>query len=128
MQSTVFHILESIPDAVVIVQKNGNIAYVNRQVENWFKYERKDLFGQPLEMLLPERFRSVHQDRRIQFAKAPIPRPMGTGLELYGRRKDGSEFPVDISIGPLEVGSETFMAGIIRDVTEQKKIETERNR
>jgi len=110
-------ILESVPDAMVIVGGAGTIEIVNTQTEALFGYRRGELIGQPVEVLLPDRFRHVHEDQRAKLASQPYTRPMDAGLRFLGRRKDGTEFPIDISLSPLttEDGDKTIAA--IRDIT-----------
>jgi PAS domain S-box-containing protein len=113
-------LLESAPDAMVIVNGNGLIEGVNRQVERLFAYKRDELLGYPVEMLLPPRFREAHLAHRQLYAAAPQPSPMGAGLELSGRRKDGSEFPVEITLSPLDTEEGQLVVSAIRDMTDRK--------
>lgn len=116
-------LLESAPDAMVIVDAQGMITLVNSQTERLFGYDRKELLGKPVEQLVPARFRERHQDHRGLFAKNPHVRPMGTGMELFAVRRDGSEFPVEISLSPIATGRESLMSAAIRDITERKQAE-----
>jgi PAS domain S-box-containing protein len=119
-------IVEAAPDALVVVSASGRITLLNAQTERLFGYPRAELLGQSIETLIPQRFRSGHAQLRTTYLHAPKTRPMGTGLTLYGRRKDGSEFPAEISLSPLQIGHGSLTIAIIRDVTERQRIEDER--
>ena len=117
--------LETAPDAMVIIDSEGLIAVVNHQAEIMFGYDRDEFLGKPIEILLPERLRIRHVQNRKNFSRLPSLRPMGTGLELLGRRRDGSEFPVEISLSPVSISAGEYVSSVIRDVTERKILEEE---
>ena len=111
------------PDAIVATDGNGRITRVNSAVEKVFGYARTELEGLPVETLMPERFRPAHPDHRARYTARPSVRPMGTGLELYGRRKDGDEFPVEIMLSPVGTADGPIFISVVRDVSEKKRAE-----
>ena len=120
--------LAAIPDAIVAVDKDGTIVQINPQTESLFRYTRKELLGQKIEVLVPERYRPDHHQYRDQFATEPKPRRMGAGLDLYGRRRDGVEFPVEISLSPVKTGNGIVVLSAIRDISDRKRIEEDLRR
>ena len=118
-------LLEVAPDPIVIVDMRGAIAIVNRQTELTFGYSRDELIGQPVEILVPNDLRGMHTLHRDQYTAEPRTRPMGIGLELFGRHKDGTLFPVEISLSPLHSENETLIVSIIRDITARKQAEAQ---
>jgi PAS domain S-box-containing protein len=116
-------VIEGTPNGMVMVNPEGKIILVNRQVEKTFGYSRDELLGQPIELLVPERFRARHPIHRACFTSNPAARPMGAGRDLYGLRKDGSQFPVEIGLNPLETEHGLMVLGTIVDITERKQSE-----
>lgn len=117
--------LQSAPDAIVSVDGQGKIMLVNSQTERMFGYAREELLGNSVELLLPDRYRTNHVVHRTEYTDHPTTRPMGIGLDLAGRRKDGTEFPVEISLSPVQPGDGTLVMSIIRDITERRRGEEE---
>ncbi|HWP44026.1 MAG TPA: PAS domain S-box protein, partial [Blastocatellia bacterium] len=115
--------VESAPNAMVMTDEEGRIVLVNSQVERVFGYTREELMGQPIEMLVPERFRRQHRDYRAEFANDPQTRPMAAGRDLFGLRKDGSEVPIEIGLNPIKVKGHTLTLSSIMDITERKRVE-----
>ncbi len=113
------------PDAIIVTTLHGRISAASPATERLFGYSQSELIGQPVEILIPERFRSRHPHRRDSYLAAPLVRPMGTGLELYGLRKDGTEFPVDIMLSPVDAGADHSVLTVVRDITERKQAEAD---
>ena len=118
------YLLDTAPDAIIVTDAKGRIDFVNLQTEKIFGYSRAELAGKPVELLIPERFRSAHVEHRTNYAAEPTLRPMGSGRELFGRRKDGSEIAVEISLSPLHTPEGTVISAAIRDVSERRRLET----
>jgi len=116
-------LLELLPDAIVIVRRDGRIVRVNAAAETLFGYSRAELLDQPVETLIPERFRERHLEHLAAYVSSPHVRQMRSGLNLYGQRRDGSEFPVDIMLSPFEAGEGGTVVAVIRDARERKRAE-----
>jgi protein-histidine pros-kinase len=123
VQPNVADLLEAAPDGIIIVDTGGTIVVINSQAEVLFGYPREELIGQCIEILIPARFSDLHVKHRASFLSAPRVRPMGAGLALFGRRKNGTEFPVEISLSPVRTPQGAFIISAIRDVTDRKHAE-----
>src|SRR5215469_12167498 len=121
-------LLDVAPDAMVVVDQAGRVVVVNSQTERLFGYKQDEILGRPVEVLIPERFRKQHQGHRGKFSAEPSVRPMGTKLELFGLRKDGTEFPVEISLSSIETAEGILATSAIRDLTERKRAEDAQRR
>lgn len=124
LRSSFGELLDSTPDGILLVNPTGRIVLANRQASQMFGYDSDGLIGLAVEQLLPERLRGVHVGHRAGYVAQPRVRAMGAGLELYGRRKNGDEFPVEISLSPLQTDEGTLIFSAIRDSSERKRIET----
>ena len=122
-QVTFRQLLEAAPDAMVVVDRAGRIALVNSQTEHLFGYAREELLGQHVEVLVPQNLQTRHAEHRSAYQRDPHRRPMGTGLELSGRRKDGSWFPVEISLSPVRSSGGTWITAAVRDITVRARVE-----
>jgi PAS domain S-box-containing protein len=125
VESLLRQLLESAPDAMIVANSGGEILLTSALTEQLFGYSKEELIGRPIEMLIPERFRGGHTAHRNQYAKEAYVRPMGAGLDLHGLRKDGTEFPAEVSLGPLETDQGMLVFTAIRDITARKRAEQE---
>ena len=121
-------LMEAAPDAVVSVDAGGRIVLVNAQTERLFGYRRDELVGQPVEILVPDAIKAMHPAHRAGYVADPQPRQMGAGIELAGRRRDGSTFPAEISLSAIDTGEGILVSAAIRDVTERLELQAERER
>jgi len=118
-------VLDAAPDAMILIDGEGTIRFANGQVSALFGYSHDAVIGLAVEQLMPERFRRRHVEHRRDFAESLQPRAMGAGLTLFGRRLDGSEFPVEISLSPIRSNAQLLVAAAIRDVSDRKRVERE---
>lgn len=121
-------LLDAIPDAVVITRTDGSIVFLNQQADLLFGWKRSELVGQPIESLLPERYRERHVGHRAAYVESPRVRPMGVGLDLYALHADGRKIPVEISLSPVTLSGELAVISTVRDVSDRKALEQERQR
>jgi PAS domain S-box-containing protein len=121
-------LLEALPDAVVAVDRDGTIVQVNSQAQELFGYERDELMGENIEILVPEGYRGRHRGHREKFSESPKTRRMGADLDLYGRRRNGSEFPVEISLSPVSTDKGICVLSAIRDISDRQRIAEELRR
>ncbi len=118
-------LLDAAPDPMVVVDGDGRIVLLNIQARKVFGYEPEELLGQPVELLVPQRHRERHAGHRKRYMREPRRRPMGLGLALFGLRKDGSEFPVEVSLSPIQTAGGMLVTAAIRDITDRRMVETE---
>jgi PAS domain S-box-containing protein len=116
-------LLESSPDAVCVIDERARIVRVNVQLERMFGHARSELLGQPIEVLVPEQLRERHRGHVARFLAEPSARPMGSGMSLIGQRADGSQFPVEVSLGPVQTEARTLIACTLRDIGERRRLE-----
>lgn len=116
-------LFEAAPNGLIVCDEDGVVTFVNRQIEKLFGYSRGEMIGRSIEILIPERFRAAHPAMRTAFTRSPVTRPMGGGRDLYGLRKDGTEFPVEIGLNPFRSRERTLVVGCVIDITERKRHE-----
>lgn len=121
-------VLESAPDAMIITDSRGRILLLNAQTERVFGYPQEELVNQPVEILLPKELRSLHERHRTDYLGSPRTHPMGSGLQLFAVRRNGSRFPVEVSLSPIEIDGETLVISAVRDITDRVRAEEERAR
>ena len=127
-EATAQALFESASEGIVLIDVRGRITLVNAAAERMFRFDHDELLGQALEVLLPDRVHDVHRDHRARYFAAPRVRPMGTGLDLAGRRKDGTEFPVEISLSYVQTSEGMSAMALVTDITERKRVEAELQR
>jgi PAS domain S-box-containing protein len=115
-------VFEAAPDGIVVVDAGGRISDLNPRAEEQFGYAREELLGQSIEILVPDGQRDIHREQRDDYMRRPATRPMGAAVELVGRRRDGSTFPVEISLSPVETEAGVFVVSVVRDVTERNRL------
>lgn len=118
-------LLESAPDAMIIVDDAGEVLLVNSRTEEIFGYHRNDIIGRHVEVLVPDHLRAMHEGNRAAYTSTPEARPMGLGIDLHGLRKDGSEFPIEIALSPIDTEEGKVICAAVRDITEQRRLEEE---
>lgn len=116
-------LFEAAPTGMIVIDQAGVIAFANKQIEELFGYSRGELIGRSVEILIPDRFRAGHPAKRAAFVKTPTTRPMGAGRDLFGMRKNGTEFPIEIGLNPFRSGDRLLVVGSIIDITERKRNE-----
>ncbi len=121
-------LLEAAPDGMVIVNRDGEIVLVNAQVEEMFGYQRAELVGEPVEILVPDRYSGMHMAFRNGYVSEPRTRPMGLAGDLHARRKDGSEFPIEVTLSPLETDEGLLVSAAVRDISERRRMQEETDR
>jgi PAS domain S-box-containing protein len=119
-------LLDTVAEGAVLVDGDGRIRHINRQTENLFAYERTELINQPVEFLVPERYREAHVGHRQGYMANPQPLPQGIGRELVARRRDGTEFPMELSLSPVETDGEPLVLALVTDISERHKVEEQR--
>lgn len=117
-------LIETAPDAMVVVNMSGQIVLINAQTERLFGYKKEELLGKEVELLIPDEFVKHHSEHRRKYTSMPKVRNMGKGMELYGKDKSGKNFPIEISLSPLNTGTDVFISAAIRDITDRKKLKT----
>ena len=123
LQTNLEGILEAAPDGILMINDQGDIVLVNSQIQKLFGYDRQEIIGKPIEMLIPNRLHETHRQRRNQFFKNPTTRSMGLGKQLLAKRKDESEWRVEISLSPIIIDKQSYTIAIVRDITEKIKLE-----